>query len=160
MRPQDILNAIKPHEYGLKAAAACDAIIDQLLTSTDNKSLIASIQFAQDNFNHRDDQDRAMQAVIHFASTGDKDAAAQIIKSHEYVAAHLHLGKQMHTLAMRQEMAQQIDFPDVVIDEMPTYPQRSDNYEPAFTSELEILFETSMPSHAPDAAITAASISI
>ena len=93
MRPQDILDAIKPHEYGLKAAAACDPIIDRLLTSTDNKSLIASIQFAQDNFKYPDDQDRAMQAVIHFASTGDKDAAAQIIKSHEYVAANLHLGK-------------------------------------------------------------------
>ena len=152
MRPQEILDAIKPHEYGLKAAAACDPIIDRLLTSTDNKSLIASIQFAQDNFKYPDDQDRAMQAVIHFASTGDKDAAAQIIKSHEYVAANLHLGKQMHALVIRQEMAQQIDFPEIVIDELPTYPLQSDDYEPAFTSELEILFETSMPSHAPDVA--------
>jgi hypothetical protein len=63
-------------------------------------------------------------------------------------------------LSPRQEMAQQIDFPEIVIDELPTYPLQSDDCEPAFTSELEILFETSMPSHAPDAAITAASISI
>lgn len=160
MSPQEILDAINPHEYGLKAAAACNPIIDQLLTSTDNKSLIASIQFAQDNFKHKDDQNRAMQAVIHFASTGDKDAAAQFIKNHEYVAANLHLGKQMHILAKAQEKAQQIDFPEIVIDELPEYPLQSDDYESVFTSELEILFETSMPSHAPDAAITAASISI
>jgi len=159
VRPQDILNAIKPHEYGLKAADACDPIIEQLFKSRDNKSLIASIQFIQE-MSDRDDRDTAMEALIHWASTGDREAAEQIIKGHEYFLAHLYLGKQMHALAKQQEMAQQVDFPEIVIDEMPNYPQRADNYEPAFKSELEILFETSMPSHAPDAAITAASISI
>ena len=155
MRPQDALNAIKPHEYGLKAAAACNPIIDRLLTSTDNKSLIASIQFAKDNFKHQDIQDRAMAAVIHFASTNDRDAAEQIIKSYEYVAANLHLGKHMHILTKRQEKAQEIDYPRAANNVPQTIEhqvQPADDYDLAFTSELEILFETSMPSHAPDAA--------
>ena len=159
MRPQDILNAIKPHEYGLKAAAACDPIIDQLFTSRDNKTLLASIDFIQQILDP-DVKDTLMRALIHYAITGDRDKAVQMIKGHAYFAANIHLGKQMHILAKAQEKAQQIDFPEIVIDELPTYPLRSDDYDPAFTSELEILFETSMPSHAPDAAITAASISI
>jgi hypothetical protein len=152
MRPQEILDAINPHQYGLKAAAAaCDPITDRLFTSRDNKSLIASIDFIQKILDP-DVRDTFMRALIHYAFTGDREAAEQMIKDHAYLAANLHLGKHMHTLAMRQKMSQQIDFPEIVIDELPTYPLQSDEYEPAFTSELEILFETSMPSHAPDAA--------
>ena len=151
MRPQDALTAIKPHEYGLKAAAACDPIIEQLFKSRDNKSLIAAIQLIQE-MSDLDAKDTLMRALIHWAFTGDRDKTEQMIKGHAYLLANLHLGKQMHILAKAQEKAQQIDFPETVIDELPTYPQESDNSEPAFTSELEILFETSMPSHAPDAA--------
>lgn len=151
MRPQDILNAIKPHEYGLKAAAACDPIIEQLFKSRDNKSLIASIQLIQE-MSDRGARDTAMEALIHYAFTNDRDKSEQMIKGHAYLAANLLLGKQMHILAKAQEKAQQIDFPEIVIDELPTYPHQSDNSEPAFTSELEILFETSMPSHAPNTA--------
>ena len=155
MRPQEILDAINPHEYGLKAAAAaCDPIIDRLFTSRDNKSLIASIDFIQKILDP-DVRDILMRALIHYAFTGDREAAEQMIKGHAYLAANLHLGKHMHILTKRQEKAQQIDYPLATIQAPKadtTFPKQSNNDEPAFTSELEILFETSMPSHAPDAA--------
>ena len=86
------LDAIDLNAYGLKAAAACDPIIDQLFTSTDNKDLSASIQFINENIKHADDRDRAMQALITFAATGDREAAAVLNliewegkKSHQYL---------------------------------------------------------------------------
>ena len=153
------LDAIQPHAYGLKAAAACDPIIEKLFTSTDNKSLSASIQFIKDNIKHRDDQDRAMQALITFAATGDREAAAQVIKGYEYLAAHLHLGKHMHALAMQDQIDQVFDHLPA-IDEMPAYPVRAENYQPAVTSIIETLTESIQASNAPSAAISAATISI
>jgi len=44
MTSNTALDAIDSHTYGLKAAAACDRIIDKLFRSTDNKDLIADIQ--------------------------------------------------------------------------------------------------------------------
>ena len=154
------LDAVVPHTYGLKAAAACDPIIDQLLTSTDNKDLIASIQFIKDKIAHPDDQDRAMQALITFAATGDREAAAQVIKGYEYLAAHLHLGKHMHALRMIDQMDQVSDHPTDQIDEMPAYPVRAENYQPAATCIIETLTESIQASNAPSAAISAATNSI
>ena len=150
------LDAINPHTYGLKAAAACDAVIKQILISTDPADLINSISFINEQIAHRDDHDRAMQALLHYAATGDRDAAAQIIKGYEYLAAHLHLGKQMHALAVMDEMNLNIDYPMPVIDEMPAYPDRVENYQPAVTSITEILCESIQASNAPSAAIPAA----
>ena len=146
------LDAIDPHTYGLRAAAACDSIINQLFTSTDNKDLIASIQFINDKISHQDDQDKLMQALIEYAATGDRDAAAQSIKGYEYLAAHLHLGKHMHALAVMDEMNLSIDYPTPELPEMPAYPVREADYSPACVSMVEVLRETSMPTHAPDAA--------
>ena len=157
------LDAIDPHIYGLKAAAACERIIERLFTSTDNKDLIASIQFINDEIEHRDDQDRAMQALITFAATGDREAAAQVIKGYEYLAAHLHLGKHMHALRMINEMDQLSDnqTPQIEpIDEMSAYPVRDKNYQPAVTSIIETLTESIQASNAPSAAISAATCSI
>jgi hypothetical protein len=154
------LDAIDPHTYGLKAAAACERIIERLFTSTDNKDLIASIQFINDEIEHRDDQDRAMQALITFAATGDREAAAQVIKGYEYLAAHLHLGKHMHALRMINEMDQLSDYQTPQIDEMPAYPVRDENYQPAVTSIIETLTESIQASNAPSAAIPAATCSI
>ena len=154
------LDAVVPHTYGLKAAAACDPIIDQLLTSTDNKDLIASIQFIKDKIAHPDDQDRAMQALITFAATGDREAAAQVIKGYEYLAAHLHLGKHMHALRVIDEMDQVLDHPIDPIDESPAYPVLAENYQPAVTSITETLTESIQASNAPSAAISAATNSI
>ena len=156
------LDAINPHTYGLRAAAACDPIIDQLFTSTDNKDLIASIQFINDKIPHRDDQDKAMQALIQFAATGDRDAAAQSIKGYEYLAAHLHLGKHMHALKVQSEKSEREypEYPAKPIDDMPSYPNRDANYQPIFESIIEVLTETQMAAHAPTAAISAATNSI
>ncbi len=158
MTSNTALDAIDPHTYGLKAAAACERIIDQLFTSTDNKDLIASIQFINENIKHADDRDRAMQALITFAATGDREAAAQAIKGYEYLAAHLHLSKHMHALRMVDEMDQVSDHP--TIDEMPAYPVTAENYQPAATCIIETLTESIQASNAPSAAISAATNSI
>jgi hypothetical protein len=160
MTSNTTLDAIDPHTYGLKAAAACDHIIDQLLTSTDNKDLSTSIQFIKDKIAHPDDQDRAMQALITFAATGDREAAGQVIKGYEYLAAHLHLGKHMHALRMIDQMDQVSDHPTDAIDEMPAYPVRAENYQPAATCIIETLTESIQASNAPSAAISAATNSI
>jgi hypothetical protein len=154
------LDAIDPHTYGLKAAAACERIIERLFTSTDNKDLIASIQFINDEIEHRDDQDRAMQALITFAATGDREAAAQVIKGYEYLAAHLQLGKHMHALRMIDELDQLSEIQTPQIDEMPAYPVGDENYQPAVTSIIETLTESIQASNAPSAAIPAATCSI
>lgn len=153
------LDAIDPHTYGLKAAAACDLMIDQLFRSTDSIDLIASIQFIDDNFKQADERDRAMQALITFAATGDREAAAQMIKGYEYLQANLYLGKHMHALRMIDEMDQVFDqLP--IIDEMPAYPVPAENYLPAESSIIETLTESIQASNAPSAAISAATISI
>jgi len=153
MTSNTALNAINPHTYGLKAANACDAVIKQILISTDPADLIKSITFINEQIAHRDDHDRAMQALLHYAATGDRDAAAQIIKGYEYLAAHLHLGQHMHALQMRDDVVQP---QPPVIDEMPAYPVRAENYQPAVTSITEILCESIQASNAPSAAIPAA----
>jgi len=157
MSSQTALNAINPHTYGLRAAAACDPILDQLFTSTDNKDLIASLQFINDRIAHPDDQDRARGELIKFAYTGDRDEAIKAIKGYEYLAAHLHLGQHMHALRMRGENPPP---PPPPIDEMPVYPDRDENYQPAVTSIIEILTESIQASNAPSAAIPAATCSI
>jgi hypothetical protein len=153
MTSNTALDAINPHTYGLKAANACDAVIKQILISTDPADLIKSITFINEQIAHRDDHDRAMQALLHYAATGDRDAAAQIIKGYEYLAAHLHLGQHMHALQMRDDVVQP---QPPVIDEMPAYPVRAENYQPAVTSITEILCESIQASNAPSAAIPAA----
>lgn len=153
MTSNTALDAINPHTYGLKAADACDAVINQILISTDPADIIKSISFINAQILHRDDQDRAMQALINYAATGDREAAAQIIKGYEYLAAHLHLGQHMHALQMRDDVVQP---QPPVIDEMPAYPVRAENYQPAVTSITEILCESIQASNAPSAAIPAA----
>lgn len=160
MSSNTALSAINPHTYGLRAAAACDQILDQLFTSTDPADLIKQIDFINQQIPHRDDRDRAMGELIKFASTGDRDEAIKSIKDYEYLAAHLHLGKHMHALAMMDEMNLTIDYPTPEIPEMSAYPVRGIDYAPACVSMVEVLRETSMPTHAPDAAIPAATCSI
>lgn len=152
MSSNTALNAINPHTYGLRAAAACKLLIDEILTSTSPADLIKSIARIE-QIENRDDRDRAMQALLHYAATGDCDAAAKIITGYEYLAAHLYLGKQMHALAMQDENTPP---PPPIIDEMPAYPVRDENYQPATTSIIEILCESIQASNAPSAAIPAA----
>jgi hypothetical protein len=157
MTSNSALDAINPHIYGLRAAAACKIFIDEILTSTSPADLIKSIARIQ-QIKNRDDRNRAMQALLYFDATGDRDAAAKIITGYEYLAAHLHLGRQMHYLQMRADNP--APPPPVIIDEMPAYPVRAENYQPAVTSIIEILCETIQASNAPSAAIPAATCSI
>ena len=159
MTSNTALSAIDPHTYGQRAAAACTPIIDQILTSTEPQAIHKAITFINENIPHRDDRDRATHALINYAATGDRDAAAKIITGYEYVAAHLHLGKAMHALRIHMETPGiNVEIPQ--LDEMPIYPQRADDYEPAIASIIEILTETIQASNAPSAAISAATNSI
>ena len=159
MTSNTALSAIDPHTYGLRAADACTPIIDQILTSTEPQAIHKAITFINENIPHRDDRDRATHALINYAATGDRDAAAKIITGYEYVAAHLHLGKAMHALRIHMETPG-IDVEIPQLDEIPIYPQRADDYEPAIASIIEILTETIQASNAPSAAISAATNSI
>jgi hypothetical protein len=147
------LDAIRPHTYGLKAAAACDHLIAQLEAA----SITAAIRII-DQILDPQMRDRAMAAFINYTSTGDREALSQAIKGYEYLAAHLHLGKHMHALRMIDEMDQVSDHP--TIDEMPAYPVPAENYQPAATCIIETLTESIQASNAPSAAISAATNSI
>ncbi len=147
------LDAIRPHTYGLKAAAACDHLIAQLEAA----SIPAAIRII-DQILDPQMRDRAMAAFINYTSTGDREALSQAIKGYEYLAAHLHLGKHMHALRMVDEMDQVSDHP--TIDEMPAYPVPAENYQPAATCIIETLTESIQASNAPSAAISAATNSI
>jgi len=148
------LDAIHPHTYGLKAAAACDPLIAQIEVASIPEAIRIINQIIDPQM-----RDRAMGAFINYTSTGDREALAQAIKGYEYLAAHLHLGRHMHALAMQDQIDQVFDHLPV-IDEMPAYPVRAENYQPAVTSITETLTESIQASNAPSAAISAATISI
>jgi hypothetical protein len=147
------LDAIRPHTYGLKAAAACDHLIAQLEAASIPAAIRIIYQILDPQM-----RDRAMSAFINYTSTGDREALSQAIKGYEYLAAHLHLGKHMHALRMIDEMDQVSDHP--TIDEMPAYPVPAENYQPAATCIIETLTESIQASNAPSAAISAATNSI
>ena len=148
------LDAIHPHTYGLKAASACDPLIAQIEAASIPEAIRIIDQILDPQM-----RDRAMGAFINYTSTGDREALAQAIKGYEYLAAHLHLGKHMHALAMQDQIDQVFDHLPA-IDEMPAYPVRAENYQPAITSIIETLTESIQASNAPSAAISAATISI
>lgn len=148
------LDAIHPHTYGLKAASACDPLIAQIEAASIPEAIRIIDQILDPQM-----RDRAMGAFINYTSTGDREALAQAIKGYEYLAAHLHLGKHMHTLSMQDQIDQVFDHLPT-IDEMPAYPVSAENYQPAVTSIIETLTESIQASNAPSAAISAATISI
>lgn len=148
------LDAIHPHTYGLKAASACDPLIAQIEAASIPEAIRIIDQILDPQM-----RDRAMAAFINYTSTGDREALAQAIKGYEYLAAHLHLGRHMHALAMQDQIDQVFDHLPV-IDEMPAYPVPAENYQPAVTSIIETLTESIQASNAPSAAISAATISI
>jgi len=159
-----MLDAIDPHAYGLRAASNCDPLIEQILKSTSNADLIESLKLIA-AIPEADKRDRANQALIHFAHTGDRESAAQMIKGREYLIANLQLGKHMHALKVRSENPEFIQlirkpYPIEPIDETSSYPGRDANYRPIFTSIIDVLTETQMAAHAPTAAISAATNSI
>lgn len=164
MTSNTALDAIDLRTYGLKAAAARKPLIDQILTFTDNQTLINNISIVT-NIKDPELRDTAMQSLIYMWHTGDYDAAARIITSHEYVKAHLHLGKAMHALSIQDQTPISglqmpiLDSYTPQLDEI-NYPQHATDYEPASAVITEILTETIQASNAPSAAISAATISI
>ena len=150
------LDAIHPHTYGLKAAAACDPLIAQIEAASIPEAIRIINQIIDPQM-----RDRAMGAFINYTSTGDREALAQAIKGYEYLAAHLHLGRHMHALAMQDQIDQVFDHLPVTY-EVPAdvYPVPAENYQPAVTSIIETLTESIQASNAPSAAISAATISI
>ena len=165
MSSNSALSAIDPHTYGQRAADACAPIIDQILTSRDNQSIIESISFINSEISNPGLRDSAMHALIQFHATGNRDAAAKIITGYEYVQAHLHLGKAMHALSIQDQAPISglqmpiLDSYTPQVDEI-NYPQHAPDYEPASAVITEILTETIQASNAPSAAISAATISI
>lgn len=144
------LDAIHPHTYGLKAASACDPLIAQLIAASIPEAIKIIEQIESD-----EKQQRIMCAFINYSATGDRDTLAETIKGYEYLQANLYLGKHMHALRIIDELPE-IEIPSVPLDQMPVYPQDADEYEPSFPSMVKVLRDTSMPSHAPTAAIPAA----
>lgn len=152
MSSNTALDAIHPHTYGLNAAAAIDDQINEIIPqSISNENLIQSISYIK-NLPAGESQDRAMESLIQYFNTGDRDAAVQRIKNYEYLAANLHLGKHMHALVVRdQQVEHRSELPQPVLEQMPTYPEIDNNYQPVPTAIIEILFETIQASNAPSA---------
>ena len=153
MSSNTALDAIHPHTYGLNAAAAIDDECNEIIPqSTTNADLIKSCNYITEQIPAGGFQDRAMASLIQYSTTGDRDAAVQQIKSYEYLAANLHLGKHMHALVVRdQQVEHRSELPQPVLEQMPTYPEIDNNYQPVPTAIIEILFETIQASNAPSA---------
>ena len=153
MSSNTALDAINPHIYGLRAVAARSDQINKIIPqSITNENLIQSISYIKHHLAAGGDQDRAMASLIQYSTTGDRDAAVQQIKSYEYLAANLHLGKHMHALVVRdQQVEHRSELPQPVLEQMPPYPEIDNNYQPVPTAIIEILFETIQASNAPSA---------
>lgn len=145
------LDAVDPHTYGLRASSACDQLIDQLFES--------SIPSAVESINQIADcglRDRIMGAFINYTSTHDRDAFAQMIRGYLYLQANLDLGRHMHALRIIDELPS-IELKAEPIEQTQPYPLPAADYTPQFAPMVKVLRDTCMPSHAPTAAISAAS---
>ena len=157
MSNQSVMWAGKdPHTYGLKAAARSNKISEMLFKSNQPTDLIEAISLIKE-YPDPGLHDRAMDGLLHFSRTGDRAAAKQMIHSYLYLVANLNLGRQMHAVQVRYESQQiEIDLPE--LDQIQSYPQHDETREPVFISMVDVLLETSMPSHAPCAAIERSSL--
>jgi hypothetical protein len=149
------LDAIDLHTNGLRAAAVYDQFIAQLFASPEAAALELQKKIVDPIF-----QDRVWYARMYYLATGDRDTAAQMIKGYQYLQAHLFLGKHMHALVIIDNLRITNESNQPVVDLEPAYPVTEGYYRPVFASMVEVLRETCMPSHAPTAAISAATCSI
>jgi len=149
------LDAIDPHTYGLRAAAAYDSLIDKLFASSIPDTIDLQEQIADPDF-----KDRVWSGWIHYLDTGDRDTAAQMIKGYQYLQANLFIGKHMHALAIIDkfriaELLQRKEKARRAHDKLYACKTPLIRYEgPTFRSMVEVLRDTCMPSHAPTAAAT------
>ena len=137
------IDPISFHEYGTRAAeavkqSATDAIFSLPLID----AIGAAIELNDDS---------VMQAVIAWNGFDENlDRALQIIHSAAYMQAHFHLND---LIMIEREEAARIS--DLWLDEFPVYPNTVKDLHPSpIISMVEILNESSMPSHAPTAAAT------
>jgi hypothetical protein len=137
------MDSISYHEYGTRAANACkQSAIDEIFSLPLIDAIGAAIAL---------NDDAVMQAVIAWNGFDENlDRALQIIHSSAYVQAHFHL---QDLMVIEREEAARIS--DLWLDEFPVYPNTVKDLHPSpIISMVEILNESSMPSHAPTAAAT------
>ena len=140
---------ISYHEYGTRAADSCSqSAIEKIFSLPLIDAVGAAIALNNDS---------VLQAVITWNGFDENlDEALAIIRSAAYMQAHFHL--QDRHLVEREEAAR---ISELWLDEFPVYPNIINDLQPSpIISMVEILNESSMPSHAPTAAISAATNSI
>lgn len=137
------MELISYHEYGTRAA---NAGVQSAIAEIFSKPLPDAID-AANKFNIP----TVMQAVIFYAGCDENlDQAIQMIHDDAYFQAHLHL-QDLQEIE-REESAR---ISELWLDEFPIYPSSIKDLHPTpIISMVEVLTESSMPSHAPTAAAT------
>jgi hypothetical protein len=135
------MDLISYHEYGIRAANACkQSAIDEIFSLP----LIDAIRAARNN-------EVLMQAIIAWNGFDENlERAMEIIHSAAYMQAHWHL---QDLQVIEREEAERIA--QFYVDDFPVYPNTVKDLHPApIITMVEVLTESSMPSHAPTAAAT------
>ena len=135
------MELISYHEYGTRAANACkQSAIDEIFSLP----LIDAIRAANGN-------ETLIRAVIAWNGFDENlERAMAIIHSAAYMQAHYHLMD-----LQKIERAESLRISELWLDDEPIYPHTARDLHPApIVSMVEVLTESSMPSHAPTAAAT------
>ena len=143
------IDPISFHEYGTRAAEAVKrSAADDIFSLPLSDAIGAAIALKDDS---------VMQAVIAWNGFDENlDRALEIIHSAAYMQAHFHL----NDLIMIERLNAAPPIPKKWLSEH-IYPNTVKDLDPSpIISMVEILNESSMPSHAPTAAISAATNSI
>lgn len=137
------MELISYHKYGTRAANACkQSAIDEIFSLPLIDAIGAAMAMKDDS---------VIRAVIAWNGFDENlDQAMAIIHSAAYMQAHFHLNDLI--LNEREESARIARF---YVDDFPIYPNTVRDLHPApIITMVEILNESSMPSHAPTAAAT------
>ena len=137
------MDLISYHEYGIRAAEACkQSAIDEVFSLPLIDAIGAATSMKDDS---------VIRAVIAWNGFDENlDVALSIIHSAAYMQAHWHL--QDLQVIEREESAR---ISDLWLDEYPIYPSTVKDLQPSpIITMVEVLTESSMPSHAPTAAAT------
>ena len=131
------------HEYGIRAAESFkQSAIDEVFSLPLIDAISAATAMKDDS---------VIRAVIAWNGFDENlDVALSIIHSAAYMQAHFHLNDLI--MIEREELAR---ISDLWLDEFPEYPNTVKDLHPApIITMVEVLTESSMPSHAPTAAAT------
>lgn len=137
------MDLISYHEYGIRAAEACkQSAIDEVFSLPLIDAIGAATSMKDDS---------VIRAVIAWNGFDENlDVALSIIHSAAYMQAHYHL--QDLQVIEREESERIARF---YVDDFPVYPNTVKDLHPApIITMVEVLTESSMPSHAPTAAAT------